>query len=38
MHVDAQGELKAVYRKLHMFDVQVAGRSYRESDLEDAGR
>ncbi|HLB21026.1 MAG TPA: nitrilase-related carbon-nitrogen hydrolase, partial [Solirubrobacteraceae bacterium] len=28
---------KAVYRKLHMFDVQVGGRSYRESDLEDPG-
>ncbi|MEA2209481.1 MAG: deaminated glutathione amidase [Solirubrobacteraceae bacterium] len=37
VHVDPSGELKAVYRKLHMFDVQVAGRSYRESDLEDAG-
>ena len=37
MHVDPQGELKAVYRKLHMFDVQVGGRVYRESDLEDAG-
>jgi predicted amidohydrolase len=37
VHVDASGELKAVYRKLHMFDVEVAGRSYRESDLEDAG-
>ncbi len=37
VHVDADGELKAVYRKLHMFDVQVAGRSYRESDLEDPG-
>jgi deaminated glutathione amidase len=37
VHVDADGELKAVYRKLHMFDVEVAGRSYRESDLEDAG-
>jgi predicted amidohydrolase len=37
VHVDPHGELKAVYRKLHMFDVQVAGRVYRESDLEDAG-
>jgi predicted amidohydrolase len=37
VHVDPQGELKAVYRKLHMFDVQVAGHVYRESDLEDAG-
>ncbi|MCW3031166.1 MAG: Nitrilase/cyanide hydratase and apolipoprotein N-acyltransferase [Solirubrobacterales bacterium] len=37
VHVDPSGELRAVYRKVHMFDVQVAGRSYRESDLEDAG-
>jgi predicted amidohydrolase len=37
VHVDRHGEIKAVYRKLHMFDVEVAGRSYRESDLEDAG-
>jgi predicted amidohydrolase len=37
VHVDPGGELKAVYRKLHMFDVEVAGRSYRESDLEDPG-
>jgi predicted amidohydrolase len=37
VHVGPDGELKAVYRKVHMFDVEVAGRSYRESDLEDAG-
>jgi predicted amidohydrolase len=37
VHVGADGELKAIYRKVHMFDVEVAGRSYRESDLEDAG-
>jgi predicted amidohydrolase len=37
IHVDASGELKAVYRKVHMFDVEVAGRSYRESDLEQPG-
>jgi predicted amidohydrolase len=37
LHVDPQGALKAVYRKLHMFDVRVGGRVYRESDLEDAG-
>jgi predicted amidohydrolase len=37
VHVDGQGELKAVYRKLHMFDVEVAGRSYRESDVEEPG-
>lgn len=37
VHVGPDGELKAVYRKIHMFDVEVAGRSYRESELEDAG-
>jgi predicted amidohydrolase len=37
VHVDPQGEVRAVYRKLHMFDVEVAGRSYRESELEQAG-
>jgi predicted amidohydrolase len=37
VHVDPQGELRAVYRKLHMFDVDVGGRSYRESDLEEPG-
>jgi predicted amidohydrolase len=37
VHVDRHGEIRAVYRKLHMFDVEVAGRSYRESDLEDGG-
>jgi predicted amidohydrolase len=37
VHVGADGELKAVYRKVHMFDVEVAGRSYRESDLEEPG-
>jgi predicted amidohydrolase len=37
VHVDPDGELRAVYRKLHMFDVDVGGRSYRESDLEEPG-
>jgi deaminated glutathione amidase len=37
VHVDPQGEIRATYRKLHMFDVEVAGRTYRESELEDAG-
>ena len=36
-HVGPDGELKAVYRKLHLFDVEVAGTVYRESDTEDAG-
>jgi predicted amidohydrolase len=37
VHVDPWGEVKAVYRKVHMFDVDVGGRSYRESDLEEPG-
>jgi predicted amidohydrolase len=34
VHVAASGAVRAVYRKLHMFDVRVDGRSYRESDIE----
>jgi deaminated glutathione amidase len=37
VHVDAHGEISAVYRKVHMFDVEVAGRVYRESALEQPG-
>ncbi|HEX7610508.1 MAG TPA: carbon-nitrogen hydrolase family protein, partial [Solirubrobacteraceae bacterium] len=37
VHVDAQGEIRGVYRKLHMFDVEVGGRVYRESDVEQPG-
>jgi predicted amidohydrolase len=37
VHVDPQGEVRAVYRKMHMFDVEVDGRSYRESELEEPG-
>ena len=37
MHVDADGEIRAIYRKVHMFDVEVGGRVYRESELEQAG-
>jgi predicted amidohydrolase len=37
VHVDPHGELRAVYRKIHMFDVEVGGRVYRESELEQAG-
>lgn len=33
VHVSASGGVRAVYRKLHMFDVEIDGRSYRESDL-----
>jgi deaminated glutathione amidase len=37
VHVAPDGEVRAVYRKLHMFDVQVGGRTYRESELEQPG-
>jgi predicted amidohydrolase len=37
VHVSPQGELLAVYRKMHMFDVEVGGRAYRESELEQSG-
>jgi deaminated glutathione amidase len=32
VHVGPDGEVKAVYRKIHMFDVEVGGVEYRESD------
>ena len=34
---DPEGELAAVYRKIHMFDVEVGGVVYRESDSEEPG-
>jgi predicted amidohydrolase len=37
LHVDPSGELRAVYRKIHMFDVEVGGQTYRESDVEEPG-
>lgn len=37
VHVGPGGELKGVYRKLHMFDVEVDGKRYRESDSEQPG-
>jgi predicted amidohydrolase len=37
VHVDAGGEIRAIYRKIHMFDVEVEGRLYRESELEQPG-
>src|SRR3954453_6906499 len=32
VHVGPDGEIRAVYRKIHMFDVEVGGVEYRESD------
>jgi predicted amidohydrolase len=37
VHVGRDGELRAVYRKVHMFDVEVDGVAYRESDGEEPG-
>ncbi len=37
VHIGPDGELRAVYRKVHLFDVEVAGTVYRESDGEDPG-
>jgi deaminated glutathione amidase len=34
---DPEGEMEAVYRKIHMFDVEVGGIVYRESESEEAG-
>jgi predicted amidohydrolase len=37
VHIGPDGELRAVYRKIHMFDVEVDGTVYRESDSEEPG-
>lgn len=37
IHVSPDGEVKALYRKIHMFDVEVEGRLYRESEHERPG-
>ena len=37
VHVGPDGEPQATYRKMHMFDVEVGGRTYRESDHEAPG-
>jgi deaminated glutathione amidase len=37
VHVGPDGEVRAVYRKIHMFDVEVGGRTYRESEHEAGG-
>ena len=34
---DPDGSLAAVYRKIHLFDVDVGGHAYRESDAEEPG-
>jgi predicted amidohydrolase len=37
VHVSPDGAIRAVYRKVHLFDVDVAGTRYRESDTDQAG-
>src|SRR4029453_14945404 len=37
VHIGPDGEAHAVYRKIHMFDVEVGGRTYRESEHEQGG-
>jgi deaminated glutathione amidase len=37
VHVGPDGEVKAVYRKLHMFDVEIEGKRYCESDTDEPG-
>jgi predicted amidohydrolase len=37
VHIGPDGEIRAVYRKLHMFDVEVEGKQYRESDTDEPG-
>jgi len=37
VHIGPDGEDRAVYRKVHMFDVEVGGRVYRESEIEAPG-
>jgi predicted amidohydrolase len=37
VHVGPDGEVRGVYRKIHMFDVTVEGKEYRESASQEAG-
>jgi predicted amidohydrolase len=37
VHYGPNGQARAVYRKLHMFDVEVDGTHYAESDTQQAG-
>jgi deaminated glutathione amidase len=34
---DPEGSVQSVYRKIHLFDVEVGGLVYRESEAEEAG-
>lgn len=37
VHIGPDGRDRALYRKIHMFDVTVGGREYRESESEQGG-
>jgi predicted amidohydrolase len=37
LHIGPDGEVKAVYRKVHLFDVTVGETDYRESDSDEPG-
>jgi deaminated glutathione amidase len=37
LHVGPDGDVRATYRKVHMFDVEVDGTAYRESEHEEPG-
>jgi predicted amidohydrolase len=37
VHIGPDGAVRAVYRKIHMFDVEVDGTVYRESETEEPG-
>lgn len=37
VHLGPDGEIRATYSKIHMFDVEVDGQVYRESDHEEHG-
>jgi deaminated glutathione amidase len=38
VHVTPEGGVKAIYRKIHMFDVEIEGRRYDESEVEEPGQ
>ncbi len=37
LHISPRGEIRATYRKIHMFDVTIDGLAYRESEYEEPG-
>jgi predicted amidohydrolase len=37
VHIGPDGEVRAIYRKIHMFDVEVEGVTYAESGNEEPG-